>query len=453
MGFTGPPDSARSMLGIVVSRADEASVHVGDRLRALVEWTASTDGSRPPADGGGTVWRTDGAELRTFDGLHIELEGVAEPFDAPTHLAFASRHSGDTGPLLTAHATGNFGPAPYGGEPDRLAMAAPGAMAAAVDALAAHAPAGYEVGFECTHHGPTDLDVPSLFVEVGSAEEQWRDPAAATAVAEAILALRGVEPLVERSFVGLGGGHYAPRFTRIVRETDWAVGHVAADWGLEAAGDARETLLRQAFDRSGARLGVVDGDRPELVERVEGLGYRVVGERWLRETDGVPLRTVEAFEARLTTVDNGLRFGRPARTADDGSTVEVREPAESLLAAVNAIDAGRVRDAVAAEAVAFETAEAGNRVAGRVAVADHDAWARLEASLVELLRERYVTVDVSAEAIEVTERVFDPERARALGVEPGPAFGKLAGGAAVVVDGRPVAPEAVHVTRRHRFPR
>jgi len=90
-------------------------------------------------------------------------------------FAFVSRHSGETGELLTAHVTGNFGPAPYGGEPDTLARAAPGAEKRVVEALAAHAPEGYDVGIECTHHGPTDTSVPSLFVELGSDEPQWTD--------------------------------------------------------------------------------------------------------------------------------------------------------------------------------------------------------------------------------------------------------------------------------------
>ncbi|OYR66438.1 hypothetical protein DJ71_22020, partial [Halorubrum sp. E3] len=144
------------------------------------------------ADGGGTYYRTDGFELREFDDLHIRLSDPTAAFDCdPEFLAFVSRHSGETGELLTAHVTGNFGPAPYGGEPETLARAAPGAEKRVVEALARHAPDGYEVGIECTHHGPTDTAVPSLFVELGSDEPQWEDPEAARAVARAVLDLRG----------------------------------------------------------------------------------------------------------------------------------------------------------------------------------------------------------------------------------------------------------------------
>jgi hypothetical protein len=52
-----------------------------------------------------------------------------------------------------------------------------------VSALEEHAPEGYETGIECTHHGPSAVGVPSLFVEVGSDEPQWKDETAARAVA------------------------------------------------------------------------------------------------------------------------------------------------------------------------------------------------------------------------------------------------------------------------------
>lgn len=453
MGFTGGPQSAQPMLAVVISRADDASVHIGERLQDVADWTVHEDESRAKADGGGTVYRTPGAELRSFDTLHIELEAAAEAFEAADLLVLASRHSGETGPLLTAHHTGNVGPAEFGGRPNELATAAPGALAAALHAFEAHAPEGYDVGLECTHHGPTDLEVPSLFVEVGSDEAQWRDASAATAAARTILSLRGVEPWVERAFVGFGGGHYAPRFARIVRETDWAVGHIAADWGLDAMGEPEPALVEQVFERSGARLGVIDGDRPDLASVVEALGYRLVGESWLRETTGVSLALVERLEQRLSPVDDGLRFGDAARGDGAQEPVEVVDPAPGLLADASGVDAECVRSAVAAEAVAYETAESGSRVAGRVAVPDSSAWARIESALVDLLRQRFDAVAVEPDAIVVTERAFNPERARELGVEPGPAFGQLAAGEPVTVDGREIPPEAVHVARERRYPR
>lgn len=79
------------MIGIVVSRADSASVHIGEHLLELADWDERTDGDRPDADGGGTVFSRDGFELREFDDLHIDLDDPAEAFDADLDLVEIGR--------------------------------------------------------------------------------------------------------------------------------------------------------------------------------------------------------------------------------------------------------------------------------------------------------------------------------------------------------------------------
>jgi D-aminoacyl-tRNA deacylase len=442
------------VIAVVVSRADSASTHVGEHLLDLADWEVHDDPTRPDADGGGRVHRTDGFELRPFDALHLEIEGAADAFDDPDLLVFASRHSGETGPLLTAHFTGNFGPAEFGGEDARLARACPNALARLLEAFDDHVPAGYEVGMECTHHGPSAVGVPSMFVELGSGEDQWNDPGAARAVARSILDLRGVGPHRDRQLVGFGGGHYVPRFSRIVRETDWAVGHVAADWSLEAMGnpvDERDTL-RQAFEASRAEHAVLDGNYPDLRATVEDLGYRVVSETWVRETDGVPLSLVEACEQALCPVDDGLRFGNPAEDPEVGNDFVVVSLPDELLAEAATIDADRTSEIANRHLVAYETRENGTRVAGRAAVADEATRENLVDDLVTLLAERYDAVEREGGAVVVRETAFDPSKAAELGVPEGPEFGRLADGEPVTVDGETVEPSAVHSERTKRFP-
>jgi len=443
------------VIGIVVSRADEASVHVGRQLLAAAEWTERRDDERPDADGGGTYYATEDFELREFDALHLELEGVAATFDDPDLVVFVSRHAGETGPLLTAHFTGNVGPAEYGGRPNELARACPNAHARVLAALYEHVPEDYEVGMECTHHGPSRVGAPSMFVEVGSSEPQWRDEAAATAVARAVLDLAGAAPDRERALVGFGGGHYAPRFDRIVRETDWAVGHVLADWAIEAVGEVPDAVVEQAFEGSAATLAVVDGEYPALESTVERLGYRVVGESWVRATSGVPLDLVERVEGALCAVDDGLRFGDAARDAGGrdavGTDVTPEAVGPDLVEAALAVDPNATRRAFERGVLAFETTEGGTRPTGRVLVADDSAFEAVVESLVGVLREGGATVEREGNNVVVRESVFDPEAARRQGVPEGPAFGRLAAGEAVEVEGQTVRPESVHATRTRRF--
>ncbi|WP_254280168.1 D-aminoacyl-tRNA deacylase [Haloarcula marina] len=448
------------MLAIVVSRADEASVHVGDHLRELADWTTVEDETRPDAEGGGTVYRTDGAELREFDALHLDIDDAAAAFDDPECLVFASRHAGDTGKLLTAHHTGNFGAAEYGGESGRFARACPNAHREVVDALTEFAPDDYEVGMECTHHGPTEVGAPSMFVEVGSAEAQWRDPEAARAVARAVLALRDAtadaptENGTRRHLVGFGGGHYAPRFERVVRETDWAVGHIAAEWCLDAldewadSDEARAATVDRAFEASAADYALLEADHPELVETIESLGYRVVGETFVRETTGVPLGLVSALEDAVGAVAEGLRFGDPA--ADDPEW-RVAEIPEDLLAEARGIDAETVRSWLERDAVAFGTEQNGTVVAGPVVLSAEQSRDAAVSMLADVLRQRYDSVVREDGALVAREQRFDPERARTLGVPEGPKFGKLSAGQPVEVDGDEIPPESVQRERIRQF--
>jgi len=458
--FAAPADLP-GVIALVVSRADSASEHIGEALLDIGDWTERTDDTRPDADGGGVYYRTDGFSLRTFDDLHIYLDRPDAAFDDPDLLIVVSRHSGETGPLLTAHFTGNFGDAEYGGEPGQFARACPNAAAEAVAALDRHAPDDYEVGTECTHHGPTDVGVPSMFVELGSGEEQWDDPEGARAVARAVLDLRGVDADREKQVAGFGGGHYAPRFGRVVRETAWAVGHVAADWGLEAMGNpaANRDVLRRAMDASATEYALVEGDRPGLTNVLTDLGCRVVSETWLQETSAHPLPVVEAVEARMATVSEGLRFGNvvPAVGGDrtPADAVVVTDLPTRLVDAAHGVDADATRAAVAGVAVAFETTEGGTRPRGRVALPADDPAAAADAltdALAAVLRDSYD--DVRREGSEVVARTgaFDPAAARELGVPEGPAFGRLADGQTVEVDGERIDPESVRTERVDRFP-
>ena len=156
-------------------------------------------------------------EFFYVDGRLIHAEGVDAGIDADL-LIFLSRHTSvNPVPVLTVHVTGNFRDAELGGRPRTLAPAAPAMMQATLRALARHCPGGYRVSYEVTHHGPTGLSHPSFFVEIGSTEKEWADPAAGRAVAEAVLEavpLANAVPLI-----GFGGTHYA------VRETEYRPCH------------------------------------------------------------------------------------------------------------------------------------------------------------------------------------------------------------------------------------
>jgi D-aminoacyl-tRNA deacylase len=298
-----------------------------------------------------------------------------------------------------------------------------------------------------------------MFVEVGSSEREWEDPDAARAVARALLDLRGVDPDAppengtRRHLVGVGGGHYAPRFERVVRETDWAVGHVLADWGLDALGEfdgeAARGVFEQALTESRADYALVDGDRPGAAAAVARAGGRVVSETWVRETAGVPLGFVERVEERVAAVADGLRFGARAE-GYDGEFRVVPLP-EELLSAARGIDGEATRAAVESETLAFETDQSGTRVTGPAVLSAGADPERVIEGLLDVLGQRYDEVTREGEAVLARERAFDPDLAREQGVPEGPKFGKLANGQPVTVEGREISPDDVRSERERRF--
>lgn len=430
------------MIGIVVSRADSASELIGEELLALADWRSNEDSNRPESEGGGTYYtlETDGTkfELRTFEEWHLELDGVAAAFSGPSLVVFASRHSGETGPLLTAHFTGNFGEAEFGGESGKLAEACPAAHKQLLEGFRTHAPDGYQIGMECTHHGPTAVDVPSLFAELGSGEDEWEDETAARAVARAILELDGAVHR-EKQVVAFGGGHYVPRPERIVRNTPWAVGHIGADWSLSAMDALDPDIIEQAFEKSRAEFAVIDGEKPELESVIRKLGYRVVSETWLREVGDSSLTLVSRLEAELGEIDSGVRLGE---ISNPDAGFEVEQLPTEVIEEARAVDPAAVREAVERRALAFCTTEGGTEIGERAAFENGGDREALVGDLVSILEAEY-EVERRSEEIVVREHAFDPERALELGVPEGPAFGKLASGESIEIDGRTIEPDSV----------
>jgi D-aminoacyl-tRNA deacylase len=170
-------------------------------------------------------------------------------------LIFISRHRSETGlPTLTTHPIGNYGEAEFGGTSFKLPLSSPRLMTLLlrqVKTNAAHANLYHKVSFEVTHHGPY-LTTPSLFVEVGSNEEEWKKQQPADVIAQSLIELLQQYhtekdcPKDIPILIGIGGGHYAPRFTDIIFERNAAFGHMIPTYQIKA-GNLNEDMFRKAL--------------------------------------------------------------------------------------------------------------------------------------------------------------------------------------------------------------
>ena len=163
----------------------------------------------------------------------IHSQYITKHFN-PELVVYVSRHASESGlPTLSVHVPGNLGKAELGGLPKRVSVCPASAMKNALLELAKTKEANnlpYEVSYECTHHGPS-LDVPAMFVELGSSLEQWKDIKAAEAVAHSAMASISKDTKYP-TVLGVGGPHYNERFTKIAMTTPRAFGHIISKYAV-----------------------------------------------------------------------------------------------------------------------------------------------------------------------------------------------------------------------------
>jgi len=217
-------------------------------------------------------------ELGISVGSVVEVEGNLKDKSglpcSPELLVVASRHKSKSGkPTLTCHATGNYGVAGLGGVSGHLQLTNALYLRRAFLLFREKQRQyglPYDVSLEVTHHGPTELPFPLLYVEVGSSEKQWNDMNACRAAAEVVRELLLQEPEKIPTAIGFGGPHYAPNFSEVVDGV--ALGHIMPKHAVEYA--SREMVL-QMIKKTQPRpeFAVLDwkGLRGEERQRVTGI--------------------------------------------------------------------------------------------------------------------------------------------------------------------------------------
>ena len=201
---------------------------------------------------GHPVFQKDSFLLARFEGMIVHPPALDEYFNPQSYI-FLSRHSAESGiASLTAHTTGNFSTeAKFGGEGRELGRADPSLLKNYLIALWKHRDevGNYEITMEATHHGPTALQKPVLFVELGSSEKYWGDRKAASVVGRALMESLREKNIWSRVAIGFGGTHYPEKFTKLLIEGDMAFAFVAPKYALE---NVDEKMVGQMIQRSTA---------------------------------------------------------------------------------------------------------------------------------------------------------------------------------------------------------
>jgi D-aminoacyl-tRNA deacylase len=262
------------MILLVASHKDPASLNIAKQVlkRYPFRVTGETFQENPTFS---ATLKEKKVTLTILKEETINAQHLPDNFANPSLIVFISRHSSTSGtPTLSVHAPGNFGAAEIGGLPKTLSVSPATAMRDALKALAYFKEGmklEYEVSYECTHHGPS-LDVPTMFVELGSSAKQWNDSKAAEAVAHAAMsAISKFDNSEKTAVLGIGGTHYNQRFTRMALEGEAVFGHMIPKYAIPSV-DAE--ILLQCVDKTLEKVecavldwkGIKSADKPQLLK-------------------------------------------------------------------------------------------------------------------------------------------------------------------------------------------
>ena len=218
---------------IVCYEQDLPSLNMKKQLMGRLQWDdMGTDGTNSYTSSGNDV-------LMTIDRMHVHAENVdrtAEGFGIKVdEMVVLSRHSSASGkPTLTVHPIGNYRANDMGGKAETLVRPTPHLMTSVLRNIPRfNKDPSYSISFEVTHHGPY-VDVPTMYLEIGSDESHWGDGVAAGVLIDSLLSAEVSDyPVV----IGVGGGHYAPRFTDLALSTKVDIGHMVPNYQINDASD------------------------------------------------------------------------------------------------------------------------------------------------------------------------------------------------------------------------
>ena len=183
----------------------------------------------------GDIFRGKFYDLIVIPTPAISADWLEEKYDYDGFI-FLSKHAAESGQLaLTCHSTGNFSEAKFGGNDRQVAIPHPNLQKAYLQTLKKNQSnfSEFQITIEATHHGPTALKKPSIFIEIGTTEKQWTDETLCNSVAALVHQVMSNSIKENPVAICFGGTHYPSKFTGELLEGKYALGTVVPKHALE----------------------------------------------------------------------------------------------------------------------------------------------------------------------------------------------------------------------------
>ena len=213
---------------VIYSNNDQAGVSI---VKKLIE---NNDFEKEESNKN-EIYKKNNLRIISTDKDLVNINDLS-PFNADLYV-FASRHKAEKGkPTLSAHFTGNFSSeARLGGNGKEIAISFPGLLKDYMKNLwnLKNEIKEFNIVIEATHHGPTSLRKPSIFIEIGPSMKEWVNENAAELVSKSIWKSCSRISKSNKVAIGFGGPHYSEKFTKFIIESEFSLASVASKYNLQ----------------------------------------------------------------------------------------------------------------------------------------------------------------------------------------------------------------------------
>ena len=201
--------------------------HAGNNMANFISHSMKKDGE---------IYRGKDFDLLIIPTPAISADWLEEKYSYDGFV-FLSKHAAESSVLaLTCHSTGNFSDAKFGGKNKQVAIPHPDLQKSYLKKLWEHKNdfSDFQITIEATHHGPTALNKPTIFIEIGTTEKQWTDNALCSSVAKLVVEVLREKQKSAPVAICFGGTHYPEKFTKELIEGKHALGTVIPKHSLDS---------------------------------------------------------------------------------------------------------------------------------------------------------------------------------------------------------------------------